>query len=44
MARKEKLMKVLNNQTLDETSKLNGILIDCIKTKLDMLNELKDDD
>lgn len=43
LARKEQMMKIKNSNSMNETSKLNSILIDSIKTKLNLLNELKSD-
>jgi hypothetical protein len=40
MLRKEKLMKLNNVSSIEDTKKINGILIDSIKTKLSLLNDL----
>ena len=40
MLRKEKWCKLNNASTLEDTKKINGILIDWIKTKLNLLNDL----
>lgn len=37
--RKEKMMKVTNSFSIDDTKKMNGILLDSIKTKLSLLND-----
>lgn len=40
MLRKERLMKVNNASSIEDTKMINGILIDSIKTKLNLLNDL----
>lgn len=40
VSRKEKMMKICNSSSIDDTKKMNGILIDSIKTKLSLLNDL----
>ena len=43
MARKEKMMKIKGETSMGEAKELNGYLIDSIKTKLSLINNLKDE-
>ena len=38
LKRKEDLVKAHNNQTIDDTKEIDGLLIDSIKTKLDLIS------